>query len=162
MTDDGPEYRYSFTVTEHYRRELTRALIGAGYRSAGIWMAIAIVLVAGIGSSLLLGSVIPVIVAAAVDVALVVAVPVAAHRRVEAAAALGSVARSGFGESSFRIGHDLPGMLVDYDRVVDVTPRGDLVWLRIRMASSTPRAAWPRALFPDAELARLRDATAHE
>jgi hypothetical protein len=162
MTDDGPEYRYSFTVTEDYRRILTRALVGAGYRAPIVWMTAGVVLVLGVGGSLLLRSVIPVVVAAVVEGVLIVGVPLAARRRVDGAAALGSVARSGFGPTSFRIGHDLPGMLVDYDRVIDVVPQGDLVWLRIRMSSATARAAWPRALFPDAELARLRDATARE
>jgi hypothetical protein len=162
MTDDGPEYRYSFTVTEDYRRLLARALVGAGYRAPIVWMTAVVVLVLGVGGSLLLGSGIPAIVAAVVEAVLIAGVPLAARRRVDDAAAPGRIARSGFGPTSFRIGHELPGMLVDYDRVVDVTPRGDLVWLRIRMTSSTPRAAWPRALFPDAELARIRAVTARE
>lgn len=156
--DDGPAYRYSFTVTDDYRRRLRRALIGAGYRSAATWMTLVVVLVAGIGSSLLLRSAVPVIVTAGIDALIVVAVPVAARRRVDAAAALGSVARSGFGPTSFRIGHDLPGMLIDADRVAEIVPAGDLIWLRIRTSSSTARAAWPRDLFPDAEVARLRAA----
>jgi hypothetical protein len=161
MTDDGPEYRYSFTVTADYRRLLTRALVGAGYRAPIVWMTAVVVLVLGVGGSLLLGNGIPAVVAAVVEAVLIAGVPLAARRRVDDAAAPGSVARSGFGPTSFRIGHELPGMLVVYDRVVDVTQRGDVVWLRIRTPSSTARAAWPRALFPDAELARLRDATAH-
>jgi hypothetical protein len=160
--DDGPTYRYSFTVTEEYRRTLARALVVAGYRAPHVWMTAVVVLVLGAGASLLLASGIPAIVAAVVEAMLIAAVPLAARRRVDAAAALGSVARSGFGPTSFRIGRELPGMLVDYDRVTEIVPDDDLVRLRIRTPSSTARAVWPRALFPDAELARIRAVTARE
>jgi hypothetical protein len=156
VTDDGPAYQYAFTVTDAYRRTLTRALIGAGYRSLGLWMLVVVVLVAGVGSALLLAGAGPMVVALVVDAALLAAVPLAARHRVNQAAALGSVARSGFGPTSFRLGQELPGMLVEYGRIEEVSPRGDLVWLRIRMTTSTARAAWPRELFPDAEIARLR------
>lgn len=78
------------------------------------------------------------------------------RRTVVAAYPVGKVLKTGFGVDHFAATDGDNSSVVAYSGFDNVDVRGDVVWLR----RTTPkrRMAFPRALFPDAEVDRMRGA----
>jgi hypothetical protein len=156
-TDEPIPYTHEFVVDADYQRSLARALYLSQFRSAAAWILLGAMLVF-LGVSIL-GRIGPFVV---VWLLLIAAVWGLRYFRVRgvvrATFPIGKVMRSGFGATHFALSDGENSSLVAYSGIASIDAAAAVVWMR----RTTPprRAAYPRALFADTDVERIRAAIA--
>lgn len=147
-------YTHEFVVDAAYQRSLARALFAESFRRPWWWLLFAIFL-------LLLEGTFFWTIPWGVPVLWIVGVcglaafaRVQTRRRIIAASPVGKVLKTGFGTDHFAVTDGDNASVVAYSGFDDVDVRRDVVWLRRRTPKG--RVAFPRALFPDADVDRMR------
>jgi hypothetical protein len=153
--DEPIPYRYEIPFTADHRRRLGRAATAEVFRRPVVWVIGISLIVIGAGEIALGGG--PwFLVAPIVFFALLALTYPLSLRRLAQAAPEGSVQRSGFGAGSYRIGLGAASATIPFTEVARIERRGDLVWVTLRPGRR--RVVYGAALFPDAEIARVRAA----
>ena len=147
-------YTYEFTDDSPYQVAFTRALFWAQFRAFSPWLLVALLLLL-IGFSLV-GHLSWFVVAFWVILgALVIAVRYwRVHQAVRVGFPVGKQMRTGFGATHFAISDGPNSSVIAYSGSDSIRAGAVVVWIR----KTTPkrRLAYPRALFPDAEVERIR------
>jgi len=151
-------YSHEFMVDPGYQRSLARALFAASFRRPWWWLLLAIFLLLIEGT---LFSTLPweipvfwIILA----VALCGFSFLQTRRVIFRVFPVGKVLKSGFGTDSFAISDGSDASVLSFAGFDQIDVRDEVVWLR--RANPKRRLAFPRALFPDSELDRIRNALA--
>lgn len=166
--DEEVPFTYRIVATDRTRRDLAHASLSWFYTQPVtwlalnvLWMCIAVILFAGmddkrfsLGTRLLwslLYAIVPTLLVAAARGAMIYLRTLGAARiRVHD----GAVLESGFGEHTLVLCNPVESSRQHYRTIRSITARGDHVF--IRRAGLAPVAVWPRALFPDEEIERVR------
>jgi len=150
-------YTHEFTVDADYQRSLNRALFLSQFRSAYPWILLGLCLFL-IGVSIL-GRSIPY---AVVMWLLIVLIWGLRYFRVRSMVRkifpVGKVMRTGFSSTHFAISDGDNASVMAYSGFDSIEQGSVVVWLRRK--SPRRRVAYPRALFPDAEVRAIRAAIA--
>jgi len=153
VAPESVPYTQEFTVDADYQRSLTRALYFSQFRSAAVWILIgAFVFFLGIS---ILGRLTVFAVFWLLLIALVWGLRYFRVRGVvRASFPVGKVMRSGFTATHFTISDGDNTGVVAYSGFDSIEQGHDVVWLRRK--SPRRRVAYPRALFPPAEVEHIR------
>ena len=153
VAPESVPYTQEFTVDADYQRSLTRALYFLQFRSAAVWILIgAFLLFLGLSIPGRLTGFVPVWL---LLIALVFGLRYFRLRRfVRASLPVGKVMRSGFTATHFAISDGDNAGVVAYSGFDSIEQGNDVVWLRRK--SPRRRVAYPRALFPPAEVEHIR------
>lgn len=167
-TEEDVAFRYRFVATDRTRRDLARAFVRwlfAQPRTLLIldvfWVCAAVILFVGMdeerfstGTRVLwsvLYALVPTVALAVLLGALAYVQTVRGSRiRVHD----GAVLESGFGEHTLVLRNPVESSRQDYRTIRSIKVHGDHVF--IRRVGLAPVAIWPRALFPDEEIERVR------
>ena len=167
-TEEAVAYRYRFVATDRTRRDLGRAFVGWLFVQPRIWLVLdvlgtclAVILFLGMDEerfstgtrvvwSVIYALVLTVVFAAFLGALAYVQTVRSARIRVHD----GAVLESGFGERTLVLRNPVESSRQDYRTIRSIKARGDHVF--IRRVGLAPVAVWPRALFPDEEIERVR------
>jgi hypothetical protein len=166
-TEEQVPFSYRFVATDRTARELSRAFLGYLFTRPRTWLALdvvwmlcAVVLFTGMDDRFSVGARVLAAILYAVPAMVVVMVvlALAVHVRTARVARIrvhdGAVLESGFGEHTLVLRNPVESSRQDYRTIHSITARRDHVF--IRRVGLTPVAVWPRALFPDDEVERIR------
>lgn len=175
-TEEDVAYRYRFVATDRTRRDLARAFVRWLLVQPRIWlildvfwMCTAVILFVGMDDqpfstgTLVAASLLYALVPTTVLAALLGAIGYGSSvRGARIRVHDGAVLESGFGERTLVLRNPVESSRQGYRTIRSIKARGDHVF--IRRVGLAPVAIWPRALFPDEEIERVRrgvaDATA--
>jgi len=161
-------YRYRFLATDRTRRDLARAFVGWLFAQPRIWLVldvfwicIAVLLFLGMdeerfstGTRVLWAVVYALVLTMALAAFLGALAYVQTVRSARIRVHDGAVLESGFGERTLVLRNPVESSRQDYRAIRSIKVRGDHVF--IRRVGLAPVAIWPRALFPDEEVERVR------
>ncbi len=148
-------YTRDFVVDAEYQTALTRALYLQAFRSPAVWAILGGFFLVFLGLAVLNPSQWWVLIFWVGVMVVVYGLRYArTHRVIRTAFPAGKVIRIGFGPTHFAISDGADASVLAYSGFDEIEVRGSVVWLR----RTTPkrRMAYPRALFPEAELDRIR------
>jgi len=149
-------YTYEFAADAAFQRSLARSLFAGSFRQPWWWILFGIFLLLLEGTLFsTLPWVVPVLWIVLVF-ALIGFAYVQTRRRIVASYPVGKVMKTGFGAEHFAVTDGNNASVVAYSGFKQVDVYRDVVWLR--RTNPRGRMAFPRALFPDAEVDRMRAA----
>lgn len=170
-TEEDVAYRYRFVATDRTRRDLARAFVGWLFTQPRIWLVLdvlwtclAVILFLGMdaerfstGTRVVWAAIYALVLTAAFAGLLGALGYVQTVRGARIRVHDGAVLESGFGEHTLVLRNPVESSRQDYRTIRSIKARGDHVF--IRRVGLAPVAIWPRALFPDEEVERVRRST---
>jgi hypothetical protein len=167
VTEEDVPFRYRLVATDRTRRELATAFLRWFVAQPRTWLLVdlfwvffALLLFSGMDEGFSVGARVfwSLVFALVPTVLLVVLLGAMIYVRTLRGARLrvhaGAVLESGFGEHTLVLRNPVESSKQDYRTIRSITARGDHVF--IRRVGPAPVAVWPRALFPDEEIERIR------